>query len=191
MSVMLRTLKKTPVAVTNLKGKVKFPEKFKGTILEKWANYWKNLFIDYKQMLQDLRTDIQDDPRKAFLWTTGLATTVILAKNNPTEIDFKDSLKRVTNNVILVSEECRNPKSIEHLRAVEQYYNEGLIHYRSFGIASVMYTSECNESCDLYKAHCSYLKPTYFSFPSRVVDFGFMGRWWNVYVKTVNYDINI
>ncbi|XP_028175423.1 mitochondrial import inner membrane translocase subunit Tim29 [Ostrinia furnacalis] len=172
-------------------GRIKFPEKFKGTIIEKWADYWKNLFIDYRQMLQDLRTDIQDEPIKALKWTAGIATVVLLARNNPNEMDFKDYLKRITNEVVLVSEECQNPTSVGHLRFLDTCYNEGLIHYRNLGVASIMYTSELNNECDLYKGQCSYLQPTYFSFPSRIVDVGIMGRWWNIYIKTNNYDVNV
>ncbi|KAM3965513.1 mitochondrial import inner membrane translocase subunit Tim29 [Aphomia sociella] len=187
---MSHYIKKAPNIITSVTSKVKFPEKFKGTIIEKWADYWKNLCIDYRQMLQDLRSDIQDNPRKAFIWTTSLAAIYALAKNNPSEIDFKDDLKRIANDVALVSEDCRNPTSLEHLNYLDRCYNQGVIHYINFGVASIMYTSDLNDSCDLYKANCTYLKPTYLSLPSKVVDVGFMGKWWNMYMKTANYDIN-
>lgn len=185
---MLKSFKKASV-IPNLKN-VKFPERFKGTLIEKWADYWKNLVIDYRQMLQDLRTDIQDDPIKAIKWTTGLITVFTLARNNPNELDFKDSLKRTANEVVLVSEECQNPKAVEHLRHLDMCYNEDVIHYFSLGIASIMYTSSLNDACDLYKSQCSYLKPSILSYPSKIVDVGIMGRWWNIYRKTNNYDIN-
>lgn len=188
--IMLRSLKNTPVVFSNLGGSVKFPAKFKGTIIEKWANYWKNLFIDYRQMLQDLRTDIQDEPKKALMWTAGLTTVYAMCKNNPDEIDFKDSLKTIGNDVALVSDTCRNSKSTEHLNYIETCYNQDVIKYRNLGIASIMYTSEISDSCGLYRAQCSYLKPTILSFPSRIVDVGFMGRWWNIYIKTSDYDVN-
>ncbi|XP_046966448.1 mitochondrial import inner membrane translocase subunit Tim29 [Vanessa cardui] len=188
---MLKVIRKTPTFVINVQSKIKLPDKLKGTIVEKWANYWKNLVIDYRQMFQDLRTDIQEDPRKALLWTTGIATLYALAENNPSEIDFKDNLRRITNNVILVSEDCRNPKAVEHIHYIQRCYNEDVIHYGTLGIVSFMYTSELNDSCDLYKAHCSYLKPSYFSIFSRIVDVGFMGKWWNTYIKTTNYDVNV
>lgn len=187
---MLRNIKNAPIIVSNLGKKVKFPGKFKGTIIEKWADYWKNLVIDYKQMVQDLRTDIQEEPRKALLWSAGITTFYVLCRNNPDEYDFQDNLKRISNDVALVSEECRNPVSMEHLRLLETCYNQGVIHYKNLGIASVMYTSELSGSCGLYKAQCTYLKPSYFSFPSRVIDIGFMGRWWNLFKKTNNYDVN-
>lgn len=189
---MLRIITKSSGVASKLHlDKIKFPEKFKGTIIEKWADYWKNLFIDYRQMLQDLRSDIQEQPRKAFIWTSGLTAIYALARNNPSELDFKDNLKRVTNEIILVSEECVNTKSVEHLRLLDRCYNEGVLHYRNLGIASVIYVSEINETCDLYKSQCSYLQPTIFSFPSRIVDIGFIGRWWNIYIKTTNYDVNL
>ncbi|XP_041980451.1 mitochondrial import inner membrane translocase subunit Tim29 [Aricia agestis] len=187
---MLRRVSKATYTINNLQNKVKLPDRFKGTIIETWAKYWKNLFIDYRQMLQDLRTDIQDDPRKALKWTTIIITVAALTKNTPNEFDFRDDMKKITNEVILVSEDCRNPKSIEHLRLLQQCYNEGNIHYRNLGIIAFMYTSDLNASCDLYKGQCSYLQPTYLNSLSRIVDVGFMGRWWNIYIKTTNYDVN-
>ncbi|CAG4935225.1 mitochondrial import inner membrane translocase subunit Tim29 [Colias croceus] len=188
---MLSVIRKSPTLIANLQNKLIFPDKFKGTVLEKWANYWKNLVIDYKQMLQDLRTDIQDEPRKALKWCSGIAAAYALAKNNPSEIDFKDKVTNTTNEVILISEECRNAESIDHLRFIQQCYNEGVLHYISLGVISFMYTTELNKECDLYKAHCSYLKPTYSNILSRIVDVGVMGRWWNLHIKTTNFDVNV
>lgn len=188
---MLPSFRRAPTVISNLSERVKFPKKFKGTMIEKWANYWKNLMVDYRQMLMDLRTDIQDEPRKAFMWTTGLIAVYFLHKNNPSELDFKDALKRVDNEVVLVTADCQNPKSSEHLRYLDTCYNQGLLHYRNLGILSLMYTSDDSSSCDLYRAQCKYLQPTMLSFPSRIVDVGFMGRWWNIFIKTNNYDVNI
>lgn len=186
---MIRNIKSV-TNIVQLGTKIKFPNRFKGTIIEKWADYWKNLFIDYRQAIQELRTDIQDNPNKAFKWTAGLITVYALAANNPSELDFKDNLKTLANEVVLVSEDCRNPKSIEHLRFLDMGYNQGVLHYRNLGIASVMYTTELNDSCDLYKINCEYMKPSYLSFPTKIVDVGFMGKWWNIHIKTTNYDVN-
>lgn len=187
---MMQSLKKGSSVLNKLRGTVKFPAKFKGTIVEKWADYWKNLFIDYRQMFHDLRSDIQEEPIKALKWTAGIAVTYALAKNNPNEYDFKNELKKIENEVALVTEDCMKKESVEHLRFVETCYNEGVIHYRNLGILSIMYMTELSNSCDLYKAHCSYVKPSFFSYPSHIVDIGVMGKWWNLYKKTSNYDVN-
>lgn len=177
-------------SLPKLVSRVNITERTKSTILKKWADYWKNLFIDYRQAFQDLRTDIQDDPKRALRWTFGLTSLYLLGKNNPDEMDFKDTLKTTENEVILVSESCLNQKAADHLRFLQRCYNEGVIHYRSFGIASVMYVTEFNDNCSVYKAKCSYLQPSYFSFPSRIVDVGIMGRWWNIFIKSSDYDVN-
>ncbi|KAJ0175061.1 hypothetical protein K1T71_009202 [Dendrolimus kikuchii] len=187
---MLSTWRKSPSKLLKYSQKIRFPEKLKGTKLEKWADYWKNLVIDYRQMLQELRSDIQDEPMKALKWSLVIATMYALAKNNPNEMEFKDTIKRMGNEIALVNEDCLNPKSIDHLRFIDMCYNQGVIHYRSFGLVSFMYTSDLSESCDLYKAHCKYMQPTYFSLPSKIIDVGLMGRWWNIYIKTTNYDVN-
>lgn len=187
---MMQSLKKGSYVLNRVGGTIKFPEKFKGTVVEKWADYWKNLFIDYRQMLQDLRSDIQEEPIKAAKWTTGIAITYALAKNNPNELDFKNELKMVENEIALVTEDCMNKKSVEHLRFLGTCYNEGTIQYKNLGIFSVMYVAELSASCDLYKAQCSYMKSTFLSYPSHIVDIGIMGKWWNLYKKTSNYDIN-
>lgn len=186
---MLKITKQVITSKPNID--IKFPNKLKGTILEKWTNYWKNLFIDYKQMLQDLRTDIQDNPKKAFKWTLSISTLYLLAKNNPSEIDFNNEVRKITNEVILLSEECRNPKSLEHLRYLQICNNEGVIKYKNLGIFSVMFYSDFSDNCSLYKSQCSYLQPSYLNYPLKVLDVGFMGRWWNLYIKTTDYDVNI
>lgn len=187
---MLRTFKTSSLIVSNVKNGIKFPKKLKGTIVEKWADYWKNLFTDYKQMIKDLRSDAQDNPQKALKWTAGLTTIYLLARNNPNEIDFKDDLRRCTNEIIMISDTCRNPKSAEHLRYLQICYNESVIHYTNLGIASIMYVSDFSDSCSSYRTQCTYLKPSYFDFPSRIVDFGIMGKWWNIYSKIADYDVN-
>ncbi|CAB3244602.1 unnamed protein product [Arctia plantaginis] len=186
---MAKNLIKVPLMIPSWKSKIKFPQRFKGTIVEKWADYWKNLFIDYRQMLQDLRSDIQDNPTKAMKYTVGIMTVCCLMKKNPNEIDFKDELKQINNEIVMVSSACLNENAAQHLQFLNTCYNQGALHYRSLGIASIMYTSDLNSSCDLYKAHCSYVQPTYLSFLSRIVDVGIGGRWWNLFIKTTNYDV--
>uniref|UniRef100_A0A2H1WSQ3 SFRICE_023364 n=1 Tax=Spodoptera frugiperda TaxID=7108 RepID=A0A2H1WSQ3_SPOFR len=136
---MMKSLSKAPNIVSSLKNKVKFPNRFQGTMFKKWAEYWKNLFADYRQMLQDLRTDIQDDPMKAMKWTAGLGTLCLLSMKNPDELDFKDYLKRINNETVMLSPDCLNPKTVEHLSYLDTCYNQGTIHYKitSTGEAAV------------------------------------------------------
>jgi hypothetical protein len=42
------SLKTITASVTGRLPTIQLPEKFKGTIVERWANYWKGLARDYK-----------------------------------------------------------------------------------------------------------------------------------------------
>lgn len=76
--------------VTNI-GK-KYEEKFKGTIVEKWIKYWKNLYTDYKEVAIDLRKDAKEKPIKAIGILSTFAFLGFCAKTNPDEISFRDAV---------------------------------------------------------------------------------------------------
>lgn len=64
-------------------------EKVKGTIFENWFKFWKNVLIDYRQMLKDVHEDIKQKPAKTALYLIGFGCCVICAKSNPNEANFR------------------------------------------------------------------------------------------------------
>lgn len=168
-----------------------FPERFKGTFLEKWSNYWKSLYIDYKSMVTDLKTEVHENPRKAILVSSGLVILWQLARNNPDETDFKQTLRSYSNQLMLVGDSCQNPETVKHFKNVESCLNENTFRLLNLGILSLLWKDDFDSDCDIYKAKCDYTKPGFFSIPSRIIDVGFMGRWWNIYIKYQDFDINI
>lgn len=64
-------------------------EKIKGTIFENWFKFWKNVFIDYREMLKDVRTDVKEKPLKTALLLTGFGFLGICSKLNPNEASFR------------------------------------------------------------------------------------------------------
>lgn len=42
----------------------------------------------------------------------------------------------------------------------------------------------------MFKSQCGYLKPRYLTFPERVQDVGFLGRWWRIEQLMESFDIN-
>lgn len=69
-----------------------YNEKFKGTFLETWIKYWKNLYMDYRDVVVDVRQQTKEKPWKIAGYVTTLATLWIFAKNNPDEISFRDAV---------------------------------------------------------------------------------------------------
>lgn len=89
-----------------------------------------------------------------------------------------------------VGEPIRNPVSVQHIKWLEQCYNEGLIRRLNLGILSLIWLDNYDRDCYIYKAVCPYLKPRYVTFYERIVDVGFLERWWLLERKMKDYDIN-
>lgn len=74
----------TTRAIDNLKStSEKINGKIKGTILEKWVNYWKTVIRDYKDVGVSLKQDIKEKPLKSSLYFTGAAFVGLCIKLNP------------------------------------------------------------------------------------------------------------
>lgn len=167
------------------------PEKYKGTFVEKWATYWKSLYADYRGMVTDLVVEIQEKPRKALYITSGIVVAWQLAKHNPDESDFKEDLLRYSNELMQVSEACQNPRTVQHFKYLNSCYNHNVLRVANLGLASLLWVDDYDDACDAFKTNCEYTQPSYFSVLQRTVDIGFMGKWWNIYRKYQNFDVNL
>ena len=179
--------------INNVVTKVKnfeTPEKIKGTFLERWGKYWKNVYIDYKDVAVDVAKDCKVHPIRTSIYTSLLGLSVYLNKHNPDECSFREHLLQNTIKVMQVGAPTRNPISVNHLKWIEQCYNEGIIRQMNLGIISLIWLDNYDKACSLYKAVCPHLKPRYITFYQRVVDIGFLDNWWLLERKMEDYDIN-
>ena len=55
-----------------------------------------------------------------------------------------------------------------------------------------MWSDNYAPECGLYKSQCEYLKPSYFAWldSDRLVDIGFLDKWWLAHKAMTDYDIN-
>lgn len=166
------------------------PEKLKGTFLERWGLYWKNLYIDYKDVTIDVIKTCKEQPLRASVYTSLLGSSYYLCKHNPDEASFRERLLQDAIKVLQVGEPIRNPISENHLKWLEKCYNEGIIRYINLGIISFIWLDNYEEGCSLYKAVCPYLKPRYVTLYQRVIDVGILDKWWVLDNKMKDYDIN-
>ncbi|XP_032683480.1 mitochondrial import inner membrane translocase subunit Tim29 [Odontomachus brunneus] len=166
------------------------PERFKGTFLERWAKYWHNLYIDYRDVAIDVAKDCKKHPIRATIYTTLLGCSLYSSIHNPGEISFRDNMIKYNLKLMLLGEPIRNPVAVKHIEQLQQYYNEGIIRRINLGISSLMWVDNYDEKCSLYKAVCPYLKPRYVTFYNRIVDIGFLDKWWVLENKMKDYDVN-
>uniref|UniRef100_A0A336K0N7 CSON013653 protein n=1 Tax=Culicoides sonorensis TaxID=179676 RepID=A0A336K0N7_CULSO len=172
------------------KFQIHLPEKLKGGLIEKWANYWKQLGIDYKDMLIDTGKHMIKHPVKTVVYATTGYSTYILYKNNPDFEDFKKDFQNNKNQLILVHHSCQNPVSAKHIKDLEQWFNQGVVKRLTFGIVSFIWIDNFDKDVSLYKATCNYLKPPYSTFNERVIDIGFWNKFWILEDRMKDYDVN-
>ncbi|RZF40451.1 hypothetical protein LSTR_LSTR013913 [Laodelphax striatellus] len=179
--------------VANIRSKIDsitLPERFKGTVVEKWAQYWKDLYKDYYEVYSDVLKEGRERPYKMGLMLSTFGGIVYCSKKNPTEQNFRDAVVVGHNDVILVSKQIRNPACYEHLSFIESCYNTGLIRSFSFGIFRIVYLADYDKALGLYKAQCQYLQPQYLTMYNRILDIGFLDKWWFISKKMEDYDVN-
>lgn len=111
-------------------------------------------------------------------------------RHNPDETAFKHQLMKEAFKLMLLGELVRNPVSTQHVVSLEKCYNEGIIRRLNLGVLSLIWLDNYDRDCSLYKTTCSYLKPRYVTFYERIVDIGFLDKWWILEKKMENYDVN-
>ncbi|XP_024222921.2 mitochondrial import inner membrane translocase subunit Tim29 [Bombus impatiens] len=159
-------------------------------LLQRWKNYWMSIYMDYKETALDIAKSFKEHPIKASIYFSLLGSYVYLRRHNPDERSFKEHLLENTIKVMQVGEAIRNPKSEQYLQWLSQSYNEGIVRRLDLGIVSLIWLDNYDKMCSLYKVACPYLKTQYLTFYQRVVDIGFLDKWWILENKMKDYDVN-
>lgn len=166
------------------------PVRIKGTFIKRWAKYWHGLYTDYKDVAFDVAKDCRERPARAAMYIILLGGCFYSNRHNPDETLFREQLIQSSIKLIQVGEPIRNPVSVQHIKWLEQCYNEGLIRRLNLGILSLIWLDNYDRDCSLYKAVCPYLKPRYLTFHDRIIDVGFLEKWWLLEKKMKDYDVN-
>lgn len=169
---------------------IELPERFKGTMVEKWAGYWKALFRDYREVGRDVCKFAREKPVRASLYGGLAGAIVYCAKRNPDETTFFEHLRLHNTDMVLVSDECRSPISSQYVTFLERCNNEGILRRLNIGIASVLWLDNYDRAICLYKATCKHTKYDLLSWHQRIIDVGFLNKWWKLEQSMIDYDIN-
>lgn len=168
----------------------KFNSKIKGTFVEKWVKYWKQLAKDYTDVALSVRQEAKDKPIKVAGYVTGLGLLYYCNTHNPNLQSFRAKYLECANDIALISENLVNRETLNHIRYIDDCYNAKLIRYLNLGIASIIWVDNYSDECDVYASQCKYLKVPYSTFKDRILDVGFCNIWWIISRKMLDYDIN-
>lgn len=167
-----------------------FSDKVKDTVVNKWGRYWQDLTKDYLDVFKDTYEHGRDYPKKTAVICSLLGFSWFCFQTNPDENNYRENVINYSNDVLLVAKPVRNPKTDQFLTSIETCHNLGLLHRLNFGLFSVLWVANYSRDLGLYQTSCSYLKPRYVTFSSRIVDIGFLGKWWRLNTIMQDYDIN-
>lgn len=191
LSSRISSLKNLPKKLEGFRDKFQLPEKYKGTVVEKWTKYWKQVATDYKDVAKSIVKSAQDRPRRAaILYGSGIFGYYCL-QTNPTYQGYLAQLRNYQCDVTFVAEPIRNPKAIQYMQYMEQCHNQGTLKRMSFGLFSILWIADYNDDLNLYQAVCPYLGPQLETFHKRIVDFGILDKWFLVERNLRDYDVNI
>lgn len=168
----------------------RFPERFRGTFVERWKQYWENVSKDYYEATIGIGTYMKENPIRSSLATVIAGCTYYCASNNPDEHSYRSELLDCENSMLYISPSVRNPTTVQQLEYLEKCYNAAIVKRLNLIFFSVMWIDEFNDDMQAYKANCKYLKPSIPSIYKRTVDIGFLNIWWGLKKIMVDYDIN-
>ncbi|KAL1138951.1 hypothetical protein AAG570_009013, partial [Ranatra chinensis] len=164
---------------------------FTGTFIEKWADYWKGVLSDYAQVGRDVATDAVNNPAKAAAIVATISFLGYCAHTNPDDNHFRDRLLEHVNSFAMIAQPVRNSNSVSYIMQLATAYNAGQVRLFSAGFFTVVWLADYNSSMGQYKANCNYLSPSVFDFHKRIVDIGFLNRWWLIDYKMLDYDVSL
>ncbi|TGZ63479.1 hypothetical protein CRM22_006891 [Opisthorchis felineus] len=192
---------------------------FKAVVLSagnKIVSYAKQVGNDYVVAGRDTVQSIRQNPGRSTAWCLGLAGLGTTAYLCPSQDDYFRALIHSCVDVWEVPTLLRNPHSAEHVHHRLDLWSRELLRVSHLGLVAVVWRDDRTESSQLYSESCKYSFPANGGGPftslvrlllfdrpdehgfqrlsniveDRLLDCGFMGRWWMLDNSMRDYDIN-
>ncbi|KAF3845825.1 hypothetical protein F7725_002903 [Dissostichus mawsoni] len=149
----------------------------------------RGLFTDYKEACREVVGIVGATNQSLHIclsagWDLGL----FLHPTRPAGL--RSHLLDCSGQLGLLSPWIRNGTSDGHVQSLVKLRNEGRLHVLSLGILALAYQADYDPDASLYEAQCSNLSVPWRELHERVLDVGFMGRWWVLQSKMKDYDVN-
>ncbi|ALC48519.1 CG14270 [Drosophila busckii] len=173
-----------------LEDKFTLPERFKGTVVEKWANYWKGLMRDYSEVAINVVKESYNKPKKALFYGGATLFLYEAAKRSPDQEAFNTLMRNQTNRLITLPPAQQNPESAQYMLMLERAINHKKLRLLPLGICTIVWVDMYDEDDCTYPAICEYTTVGMLNFHERIIDVGFWNNFWRLRWKMRNYDIS-
>lgn len=160
-------------------------------ILASMRQYLRTVWLDYYEVLKEVRRDACNKPLKASAYGIATIFVINLFRTNEGLKSYSAEIVSACNRVGSVVDKCRNPTSKEFVQNIGELHCQGLLRQLDLGFSTLIYKADSNQDIALYRYNCSHLRPSLKEFiHERLVDLGIQGRWLILESKMKNYDIN-
>ncbi|XP_036611712.1 mitochondrial import inner membrane translocase subunit Tim29 [Trichosurus vulpecula] len=159
-------------------------------VWERLRDWVFRLLQDYASACSDAAIAARERPLRAALYAGLLGGAAACAHRTPEEASFEEALLDASGTLLLLAPGTRNPGSEAHVQRLLWLRGRGRLRHRNLGVCSLLYEAPCDPEASLYQARCSHLQPRWADFPGRVLDVGFLGRWWVLSARMRDFDIN-
>ncbi|KAM6218302.1 mitochondrial import inner membrane translocase subunit Tim29 [Rhynchocyon petersi] len=154
------------------------------------ATWSRALLRDYAEACGDAAAAARARPVRAAVYVGLLGGAAACCALAPSETAFEEALLDASGTLLLLAPATRNRHSEAHLQRLLWLRGRGRLRHQNLGLCSLVYEAPFDAQTSLYQARCSYLQPRWVDFPGRVLDVGFVGRWWVLGARMRDYDIN-
>lgn len=152
-----------------------------------WA---RALLRDYAEACGDAASAARARPGRAAVYVGLLGGAAACCALAPSETAFEEALLDASGSLLLLAPTTRNRHSEAFLQRLLWLRGRGRLRHVNLGLCSLMYEAPFDAQASLYQARCRYLQPRWIDFPGRVLDVGFVGRWWVLENRMRDCDIN-
>lgn len=150
----------------------------------------RSLLSDYKEACREIFVGAYERPFKASCYVALLGGAYACYHTNPDSTSLQSRILETSNQLALLSPWIRSGTSDGHVQSLARLHNEGRLRYIGLGVVSLAYMEDYDPEPSLYEARCSALSVPWAQLHKRVLDVGFVGRWWLLENEMQNYDIN-
>ncbi|XP_004378388.2 mitochondrial import inner membrane translocase subunit Tim29 [Trichechus manatus latirostris] len=158
-----------------------------------WARLgtWSRALLrDYAEACGDAAAAARARPVRAAVYVGLLGGAAACCALAPSEAAFEEALLDASGTFLLLAPATRNRDSEACLQRLLWLRGRGRLRHRNLGFCSLVYEAPFDAQASLYQARCRYLQPRWADFPGRILDVGFMGRWWVLEARMRDCDIN-
>ena len=136
------------------------------------------MYEDYKIGIKDVGEVARSRPKTSIAFTLLSALGVGATKSNPSESHFRETVIKLRHGLLTTDELRRNEAANEHSLQLERCFNYGLVRRTSFGLFSIVWLDNHDKSYEAYRGRCKHVRVRWREWNSRVLDVGFLSRWW-------------